>query len=555
MLKKCPTGIKGLDEITYGGLPQGRPTLVCGQAGSGKTLMAMEFLVHGALDYGEAGVFVSFEESAEELTQNVESLGWDLDQLVATQKLKLSYIRIERSEQQETGGYDLEALFRRLEHAIDTIQAKRIALDTLEVLFAGLENTAIVRAELQRLFRWLKSKQVTALITCESSEERLTQHGLEEYVSDCVILLNQRISYELATRRLRILKYRGSQHGSNEYPFLIEEQGLSVLPLTSVGLDYEVSNECLSTGIERLDTMLGAGGYYRGSSILISGTSGTGKSSLCAHFAHAICQQGERCLYVAFEESSSQIMRNMRSIGIDLQPLKDKDQLKFHVLRPTFFGLEMHLVKIHQLIDQFHPAVVIVDPISSLGYMATPAQVKSFLMRLVDLLKTSQITSLFTYLTDTEGVMERTDIGMSSLMDTWISLRDHETNGERNRLLYVLKSRGMAHSKQVREFHLTSSGVELIDVYLGIGGVLTGTARIIQEAQERANALVRHKEIERKRRQIQHKQQALKAQITALQLEFETEQAELEQWIQEAMSVEQVQVEDRALRANLRRAD
>ncbi|GAB4386394.1 MAG: circadian clock protein KaiC [Elainellaceae cyanobacterium] len=555
VLKKCPTGIQGFDQITYGGLPQGRPTLVCGQAGCGKTLMAMEFLVRGALKYDQPGVFVSFEETAEELTQNVQSLGWDLEQLVASQKLKLTYVRIERSEQQETGLYDLEALFKRLEHAIDAIQAKRVVLDTLEVLFAGLENAAIVRAELQRLFRWLKTKQVTAIVTGERGKDRLTQHGLEEYVSDCVILLDQRVSNELTTRRLRILKYRGSKHEVNEYPFLIEDHGISVLPLSAVGLDYQVSNQRLSTGIDRLDSMLGKEGYFRGSSILISGTAGTGKSSLCAHFTDATCQQGERCLYIAFEESSHQIIRNMRSIGIDLHTSVDKGLLKFHTLRPTLYGLEMHLVKVYQLVNEFQPSLVVMDPISGLSYGGTNAQVKSFLIRLVDLLKIQQITTLFTYLTSSEGMLEHTDIGISSLMDTWLMLRSQENNGERNRLLYILKSRGMDHSQQVREFCLTPSGVKLIDVYLGTAGVVTGTARAIQEAQEKAAAFAHQVEVDRKRRQLKHKQQAFEAQIAALQAEFEAEKTEIERWIQQEELREETLQVDRAVRAHLRDAD
>ncbi|HEY9833381.1 MAG TPA: circadian clock protein KaiC, partial [Stenomitos sp.] len=274
-LFKCPTGIQGLDEITAGGLPLGRPTLVCGTAGCGKTLMGMEFLIRGALEYDEPGVFMAFEETAEELTQNVASLGWDLEQLTAEEKIAIDYVHVDPNEIEETGEYNLEALFIRLGYAIDSIQAKRVVLDTIEVLFAGLANASIVRAELRRLFRWLKTKGVTAIITGEKGENSLTRHGLEEYVSDCVIRLEQRIQDEVSTRRLQIVKYRGSAHSSNEYPFLIDQNGISVLPITSVGLDHDISMERISTGIERLDTMLGGKGYFRGSSILITGTAGT----------------------------------------------------------------------------------------------------------------------------------------------------------------------------------------------------------------------------------------------------------------------------------------
>jgi len=555
MLAKCPTGIQGLDEITDGGLPQGRPTLVCGKAGCGKTLMAMEFLVRGAVEYDEPAVFMSFEESAEELVQNVASLGWDLEALIAEKKIAIHYVHVERSEIQETGEYDLEALFVRLGYAIDSIKAKRVVLDTVEVLFGGLSNDYIVRAELRRLFLWLKSKGVTAIITSESGDNTLTRHGLEEYVSDCVIRLDQRVSDELSTRRLHIVKYRGSRHGSNEYPFLIEEDGISVLPITSIALEHDVSTERISTGIERLDMMLEGKGFFRGSSILISGTAGTGKSSISAHFADATCRQGERCLYFAFEESSNQIIRNMRSIGIDLEVSVKKGLLKVQALRPTLYGLEMHLVKMHQLVNEFKPTVVIIDPISNMTYSGNEIQVKSFLMRLIDFLKTRQITTLLTCLNAGGNPLEQTDVGVSSLMDTWMLLRDIESNGERNRLLYLLKSRGMEHSNQVREFRLTRSGVELVNVYLGPGGVLTGTARVVQEAQEKAAALARRQEIEQKQRDLERKRKAMEAEITALHAQFETEKEEIERMLQQEELQEQTLLQQQVERARFRKAD
>lgn len=554
-LAKCPTGIQGLDEITYGGLPQGRPTLICGRAGCGKTLMAMEFLVRGAVQYNEPGVFMSFEETAEELTENVASLGWDVEALIADKKIAIDYVHVEPSQIQETGEYDLEALFIRLGYAIDSIQAKRVVLDTLEVLFGGLSNDAIVRAELRRLFVWLKGKGVSAIVTAESGNNTLTRHGLEEYVSDCVIRLDQRVIDDLSTRRLYIVKYRGSRHGTNEYPFLIEDNGIAVLPITAVGLEHETSTERISTGIKRLDTMLEGQGFFRGTSILISGTAGTGKSSIAAHFADATCRRGERCLYFAFEESSNQIIRNMRSIGIDLNASVKQGLLKIQALRPTFYGLEMHLVKIHQLVNEFKPNVVIIDPITNLTYSGNEIQVKSFLMRLIDFLKTQQITTLLTSLNAGGNSLGQTDVGVSSLMDTWLLLRDIESNGERNRLLYLLKSRGMAHSNQVREFCLTSSGVELIDVYLGAGGVFTGTARAVQEAQEKAAALVRQQEIEQKQRNLERKRKAMEAQITALQVQFEAEKEEIERMIQQQELKEQSLLQQETERARLRKAD
>ncbi|GAB4201819.1 MAG: circadian clock protein KaiC [Coleofasciculaceae cyanobacterium] len=554
-LAKCPTGIQGLDEITDGGLPQGRPTLICGRAGCGKTLMAMEFLVRGAVQYDEPGVCMSFEETAEELIQNVASLGWDLEALIADKKIAIDYVHVEPSQIQETGEYDLEALFIRLGYAIKSIDAKRVVLDTIEVLFGGLSDDAIVRSELRRLFVWLKDKGVSAIVTAESGNNTLTRHGLEEYVSDCVIRLDQRMIDELSTRRVHIVKYRGSKHGTNEYPFLINEDGIAVLPITSVGLEHDISTERISTGIKRLDTMLEGQGFFRGSSILISGTAGTGKSSIAAHFANATCRRGERCLYFAFEESPNQIIRNMRSIGIDLEAAVKQDLLKIQALRPTFYGLEMHLVKIHQLVNEFKPTVVIIDPISNMTYSGNEIQVKSFLMRLIDFMKTQQITTLLTNLSTGGNPLEYTDVGVSSLMDTWLLLRDIESNGERNRLLYLLKSRGMAHSNQVREFCLTSSGIELIDVYLGAGGVLTGTARTVQEAQEKAAALVRQQEIEQKQRDLERKRKAMEAQITALQVQFEAEKEEIERMIQQQELKEKSLLQQQVERAQLRKAD
>jgi len=554
-LPKAPTGIQGLDEITFGGLPRGRPTLICGSPGCGKTLLAVEFLVRGATQYGEPGVFMAFEETEEELTKNVASLGYDLKGLIARKKLVIDYVHIERSEIEETGEYDLEGLFVRLGQAIDSIGAKRVALDTIESIFSGLPDPVILRAELRRLFRWLKTKGVTAIITGERGEGALTRQGLEEYVSDCVILLDHRVTGQVSTRRLRVVKYRGSTHGSNEYPFLIDdEDGLSVLPVTSLGLEHKVSSERVSTGISRLDEMLG-GGYFRGSSILVSGTAGTGKGSTAAHFADAACRRGERCLYLASEEGTEQILRNMRSIGIDLAPWVKKGLLRFDATRPTFYGLEMHLLRMHRLIDEFKPKAVIVDPITNYLALGDDLEVKAMLTLLIDFAKMNQITAVFTSLTQGGDYVEQSNIGIYSLMDTWILLRDLEINGERNRGIYVIKSRGMAHSNQIREFLLTDHGAELIDAYLGSEGVLTGSARAAQEGKEKANALERQQDIERKQRELERKRSALEAQIAALRARFAAEKEELEKKISEQESREEEFVENRAKMGRLRKAD
>jgi circadian clock protein KaiC len=554
-LPKTPTGIEGFDEITGGGLPTGRPTLLCGGAGCGKTLFSISFLVNGATQYDEPGVFMSFEESSDELVQNVASLGYDLPQLIKDKKLLLDHVRVERSEIEETGDYDLEGLFIRLGFAIDSIGARRVVLDTIESLFAGLSNQTILRAELRRLFRWLKDRGVTAVITGERGDGTLTRQGLEEYVSDAVILLDHRVNDQISTRRLRIVKYRGSAHGTNEYPFLIDEGGIAILPLTSLGLSHAAASERISSGIERLDTMLEGKGYYRGSTILVSGTAGAGKSSIAAHFADAACRRGERALVFLFEESPGQVVRNMRSIGIDLQKWVDRGLLRFYAARPSLYGLEMHLSQMHRLIERFQPSVVVGDPVSSLLNVATETDVQATMTRLVDHLKAKGITALMTSLTRGRMEDERTDIAISSIVDTWLLVVTLESSGERNRGLYVLKSRGMAHSNQIREFLLTSHGVELLDAYIGAGTVLTGSARLTREAEDRAAALSNDQELARKEHTLERLRAAFEAELAALRGKFEAEQAELASAIGQHRARQKRLRDDRVDMAKSRRAD
>lgn len=554
-LLKTQTGIGGFDEITGGGLPKGRPTLICGGPGSGKTLFGMEFLVRGARDFDEPGVFMSFEERDADLIENFSSLGFELDDLAAREKVALDYVHIERSEIIETGEFDLEGLFVRLGYAIDSIKAKRVVLDTIEALFSGFPNEGILRAEIRRLFRWLKDKGVTAVISCEQGKGTLTRHGLEEYVSDCVVFLDHRMIEQVATRRLRIIKYRGTSHGTNEYPFLIDEGGIYVLPITSLSLAHKTGTARISSGIPRLDTMLGGEGYYRGCSVLVTGTAGTGKTSISASLANSTCANGERCLYLAFEESRNQIVRNMRSIGINLQPWIDEGLLFFHNIRPTLTGLEMHLVTMNKLVEEFSPSVVIMDPISNLTAVGNEAEVKATLMRFVDSLKMKGITALFTCLISGSRDFDETEAGVSSLMDTWISLQTMETNGERNRGLYVIKSRGMAHSNQVREFVLSSDGVHLIDVYVGPEGVMTGSARIAQEAKVRQMEKEREEEIERKEREFEAKKLASEAEIARIQAELKVQQKELEKTRQEEAERKTRTERDRSAIARQRNAD
>jgi len=546
-LPKSRTGIQGLDEITGGGLPRGRPTLVCGSAGCGKTLLAMEFLVRGATQFDEPGVFMFFEETEAELAANVASLGFDLPALVRQKHIVLDHVLIERSEIEETGEYDLEGLFVRLNLAIESVGAKRVVLDTLEALFAGLPSEAVLRAELRRLFHWLKQKGVTAIITAERGREQLTRHGLEEYVSDCVIVLDHRVHERLATRHLRVVKYRGALHGTNEYPFLIGDEGISVLPITSLKNDHKASSERISTGIPRLDAMLGGRGFYRGSSILLTGPPGSGKTSIGAHFAEAAARRGERALYFAFEESPNQVARDMRSIGLHLEGAIQKGLLRFHASRPTLYGLEMHLATMFREIQSFRPTVVVVDPITSLLVAGSPSEAKSMVTRLIDYLKTEEVSGLFTSLVSSGQNLPETEIVISSLMDSWILLQDLESNGERNRVLNVLKSRGMPHSNQAREFLITDQGIDLVDTYIGPTGVLTGAARIGQVARERSEALRLQQELEGRQNALQRKQAAIERQIATLRAEGDTVEEEFRRFDE--------QVRNRELARNVARTE
>lgn len=543
-LEKSPTGITGLDEISGGGLPKGRTTIVCGGPGCGKTMLGIEFLVRGATEFNEPGVLLAFEETPQEMARNVASLGFDLNGLVERKKLFFEYVYIEPSEIEEAGDYDLEGLFIRLQNAIEAVGAKRVLLDTVEAIFSGFNNIGILRAEIRRLFRWLKDRGMTTVVTAERGEGTLTRHGLEEYVSDCVVLLDHRISEQTSTRRMRIVKYRGTSHGSDEYPFLIDEQGMSVLPITSLELQHAASTERVSSGIGDLDDMLEGEGYFRGSSILITGTAGTGKTTLATSFADATCRRGEKCLYVAFEESFGQLSRNMRSVGFELNPWIKKGLLIHKAWRPSQYGMEMHLLRIHKLIEQFQPRAVVVDPITNLIGGSTEKDVHAMLTRLLDFLKMRKITALFTSLTAAGESLEHTNLAVSSLIDTWVLLRDIELNGERNRAVYLVKSRGMAHSNQLREFVMGKSGIRLIPAYVGTGGVLTGSSRLVQQAKERAEVLLREQEIESQKKELDRQRQALQAQIAALQSEFVAKEHQMQRLIDQAQQRERVLVTD-----------
>lgn len=552
-LAKAPTGIAGFDDVTGGGVPAGRPTLICGSAGCGKSLFAVEFLIRGALEYGEHGVLMTFEETADDIRKNVASLGFNIDQLTDEKKIHIDHVRVDRAEIDENGEYDLEGLFVRLDHAIRTVNAKRVVLDTIETLFSGFTNQGILRSELRRLFGWLKARNLTTVITGERGEGSLTRQGLEEYVSDCVILLDHRVTGQISTRRMRVVKYRGSTHGTNEYPFLIDERGISVLPITASGMDYAVSNDRISSGITELDDMLGGKGFYRGSTIMVTGTAGTGKTSLGAHFVDSSCKRGERCVYFSFEESPAQIMRNMRSVGIDLQPHVNRELLHFHSTRPTVHGLEMHLVRMHKLIETLKPSVVVIDPLSNLQNAGTLDESTNMLIRLIDFLRKKQITAFFVSLSSPRQAVEMTDEGVSSLVDTWILVRDIEHGGERNRAIYILKSRGMAHSNQIREFLITPKGVKVVPAYLGPTGVLTGSARLSQEAKDTAERQAAMEEMDRKKLALEHRRKSIEAQIEALRADFKAEEEEFARATLNARLKLETYEADRVAMANSRR--
>lgn len=527
-LPKSPTGIRGFDDITGGGLPQDRTTLICGGPGSGKTLFAIEYLINGIQEFNEPGVFIAFEETRDDLIRNFASLGFDLAHLIEQGKLIIDEIVMDTHHAQQTGDYDLEGLFIRLEYTVNKVKAKRIAIDTIEVIFDLLGNSARLRSELRRLFRWIKEKKVTTVITSESEKGLLTRHDIEPYVSDCVIFLDQRLQDQLARRRLRIVKYRGSLHGTDEYPFLIDQDGISVLPITSVGLDYTSSEERVATGIAGLDKMLGGEGYFRGSTILVSGSSGTGKTSFAAHFVNAACQRGEHCIYFTFEESASQILRNMRSIGIDLRPWMSGNLLQINAIRPTMYNLEIHLAMMQKLIQDFQPETIVVDPVTSFDLIGNTTDISLLFTRLIDFCKMRGITTLVTsIITSSPGSVIK-ETNLSSLVDTWISLQDIEVGGERNRVLYVLKSRGMKHSKQITEFEFSSDGIHLIDAYADSEGMLTGSARFAREIQKELEELEFQQQVAIKRLKFESRQAALKAQIEALQAELKMESAELQ---------------------------
>jgi circadian clock protein KaiC len=550
-LLKAPTGIAGLDEITEGGLPRGRPTLVCGTAGCGKTMLGLQFLVQGCLDFGEPGVFISFEETPVELAQNVSSVGWDLPALERDGLLTIDHVRIEPAEIQETGVYDLDGLFIRLGLAVDTIGAKRIVIDTLEALFGALRDHAMLRSELRRLFRWLKNRELTAMITAERGDGTLTRHGMEEYVSDCVILLDHRVEQQLSTRRLRVVKYRGSRHTTDETPFMIDENGFHVMPLTSLRLEHPAPLERVSTGVPRLDTMLDGQGYFRGGSMLITGASGSGKTTLGASFLCAGCERGERALLFAFEESPAQLIRNQRSVGIELAPHIDNELLRIHATRPAAHGLEAHLAAIVHELASFEPQLVVVDPVSA--FWSTHADRQAMLTRLIDLLKSRGVTAVLTSLTTAAD--DRSGLGISSVIDAWLSLECVEQNGERNRSLTIIKARGTGHSNQVREFVLSATGVELVDVYTGAAEIAMGSARKAREADALAAAADRDAQLALKRGYAARRRIAVEAEIANLRGELEAELQALDLEIRSAEAAETRRADDSAVLASARQAD
>ncbi|HMK46615.1 MAG TPA: circadian clock protein KaiC, partial [Methanocella sp.] len=554
-IEKAKTGIRGFDDVTYGGVPRGRPTLVAGGAGCGKTMFAMEFIVHGAVDYGEPGVFITFEENVSDLKKNFASIGYDLDRLIEEKKIAIDHVFVDRNLIMETGEYDLDALFIRLGYAIDSIGAKRVSLDTIEVLFSGLSNHALLRAELVRLFRWLKERGITAVVTGEKGAEQLTRYGLEEYIADCVIFLDNRVTEQIVTRRLRIVKYRGSTHGMDEYPFIIGGDGIIIFPITSIKTDYKLSRERVSSGIGKLDLMLDGKGFFRGSSILYTGTAGTGKTSFAAYYVDAACRRGERCLYIAFEETEDQIVRNMKSIGLDLDQWVKKGLLKFYVTRPSLYGLEMHIVLIEDQLRRFQPQNMVMDPISDFTAIGGGKEVKSMLTRLQDIMKFGGITAVYTDLVTGDIQPRSTEVHISSIIDTWIMLRNVEFNGERSRSLVLIKSRGMPHSNQIREFLFSSHGVDLVSPYIGPGGVLLGSSKVVQEMKDNAQILGLRRELQTRKDVLDEKRREFGSRMEAFKAQFNVEQNELMKSVEKAEQDLNVTMKDREVMGQERKSD
>jgi len=477
-IPKTATGIPGLDQILNGGLPKGRVTLVVGNSGTGKTLLGIEFLVNGIRQHDENAILVTFEESASKVTENVSSLGFDLNNLQDDGKLTVMAFKVDLPEKNR-GYFDFSPLLVLLEEAIVCIGAKRVVLDTIELLFGAYSDQTTARIELVKLMRWLEDRGVTAIITGESGNNALTRFGIEEYVSDCVIVLDHRVREEISTRLLRVMKYRGSVHGTNEYPFLIAKNGFIVLPVSSLSLDYAVSRERVSVGVPELDEML-SGGPYRGSTTLVTGVSGTGKTSVAMSMVNAACARGERSLVLLYEESAFQLERDMGSIGINLKRWTDSGMLKIWASRPLEYGLENHLAIFINMLESFKPAIVAIDGLTAFSRGGFDPDVFIFITRKIGILKARGITTVLTTLKkDVED--ESSSLHISSLTDTGILLRNIEKNGERNRLLAVTKSRGTAHSNQLREFTLSSDGIRLVDVYIGPDGILVGSERRAQE--------------------------------------------------------------------------
>jgi circadian clock protein KaiC len=553
-LDKAASGLEGLDEITLGGLPRGRPTLVYGGPGCGKTLFGIQFLARGAAQHHEPGVFLAFEESIDDVKQNAQALGYDFRALIDQKLLALEHAVIDPAREIGHGEYDLDALFMRLARAVDSLSAKRLVLDSPEVLIRQDADKAAIKESSERLFRWLRNRGVTSIVTAAEGNGG-SRHGFEEYIADCVVRLDHRLDQQVSTRTLRVIKYRGSAHGTNEYPFLIDQSGIRVLPVTSIGLNHQVSTERVSTGVSRLDTMLGGAGFFRGTTVMLSGTPGSGKSSLAAHYTDAACRRGERVLAFTYEESPRQITRNMKSIGLDLERWESQGLLRFIAARPSMYGLEMHLAIMLGAIAEFDPQSVIIDPISNLVRAGREREAQTMVVRLIDALKTRGITTILTHPTSGLPSADHTDLAISSIIDTWMFVQNLQNGGERNRALYILKSRGMAHSSQIREFVITGEGIELIDVYTGPDGVLTGTARASREAQDKAATRGRQQEIEREKRRIGRRRKAVEAQIAALEAELEAEELDSSRLIEHAEAREGQLSQDREEIARRRSAD
>ena len=528
------TGVKGLDDVLGGGIPQGHAMLLVGKPGTGKSILSMEYLLHGIELHKENGVYISFEESEKQIISNAASFGWKFEEMVKKNKLAISYIDMQPEQMRTVGDYDLSALILRVKGAIKKVNARRVVIDGINNLLSTFDDERIIRSDLLRLIREIKEVNATIFITGERGHDSWSKMGFEEYLADGLMHLDNRTDGNYQTREIQVVKCRGINHYTGKSPFIINSEGMSIRPLITADFDYKVLKSRVSTGIADIDNMLGGKGLYRGSTVYITGPSGAGKTSISSSFANGACSRGERALFLAFEESSDQIIRNMKSIGLSLDKWVNEKLLYFYTARATTNSLEGHLDNIMTMVREVEPTCVVLDPISAFRPIANENETKLMLIRLNDYLRARKITTVFTALSSDGEYSEHADVQLSSIADTWIVVRIMDYKGERNNVMQLMKSRGMSHSRQMKEMYFTGNGLKLQNVYQGPEGVLTGAARIGQEKYEKLKEARNVIEIDKNRKKIERKKSLLEASIEALKHEYEEELEALHAAIEEA---------------------